>query len=128
MPGQISVVVAIAAPRAALVGEPPAATAHSGRRLAADEIDRDSDARREGLPKLPHFGRCKALRRPSRHANRPADPLGDALADAPRRGGRVVDRAALEMRSTRKRTGGSNPSLSAKTPEKRQQNREIRTD
>ncbi len=34
---------------------------------------------------------------------------------APRRGGRVVDRAALEMRSTRKRTGGSNPSLSATT-------------
>jgi transposase len=31
----------------------------------------------------------------------------------PRRGGRVVDRAALEMRSTCKRTGGSNPSLSA---------------
>ena len=31
----------------------------------------------------------------------------------PRRGGRVVDRAALEMRSTRKCTGGSNPSLSA---------------
>ena len=30
-----------------------------------------------------------------------------------RRGGRVVDRAALEMRSTRKGTGGSNPSLSA---------------
>ena len=30
-----------------------------------------------------------------------------------RRGGRVVDRVALEMRSTRKRTGGSNPSLSA---------------
>jgi hypothetical protein len=30
-----------------------------------------------------------------------------------RRGGRVVDRAALEMRSTCKRTGGSNPSLSA---------------
>ena len=27
----------------------------------------------------------------------------------------MVDRAALEMRSTRKRTGGSNPSLSAKT-------------
>ena len=25
----------------------------------------------------------------------------------------MVDRAALEMRSTRKRTGGSNPSLSA---------------
>ena len=31
----------------------------------------------------------------------------------PRRGGRVVDRAALEMRSTGNRTGGSNPSLSA---------------
>lgn len=31
----------------------------------------------------------------------------------PRRGGRVVDRTALEMRSTRKGTGGSNPSLSA---------------
>ena len=31
-----------------------------------------------------------------------------------RRGGRVVDRVALEMRSTRKRTGGSNPSLSAR--------------
>ena len=30
-----------------------------------------------------------------------------------RRGGRVVDRAALEMRSTGNRTGGSNPSLSA---------------
>ncbi len=30
-----------------------------------------------------------------------------------RRGGRVVDRVALEMRSTRKGTGGSNPSLSA---------------
>ena len=30
-----------------------------------------------------------------------------------RRGGRVVDRAALEMRSTGDRTGGSNPSLSA---------------
>jgi hypothetical protein len=30
-----------------------------------------------------------------------------------RRGGRVVDRVALEMRSTRKCTGGSNPSLSA---------------
>jgi hypothetical protein len=27
----------------------------------------------------------------------------------------VVDRAALEMRSTRKRTGGSNPSLSARS-------------
>ncbi len=27
----------------------------------------------------------------------------------------MVDRAALEMRSTRKGTGGSNPSLSAKT-------------
>jgi hypothetical protein len=35
------------------------------------------------------------------------------LAVGPRRGGRVVDRAALEMRSTRKCTGGSNPSLSA---------------
>ena len=33
-----------------------------------------------------------------------------------RRGGRVVDRVALEMRSTRKRTGGSNPSLSAIFP------------
>ncbi len=32
---------------------------------------------------------------------------------APRRGGRVVDRAALEMRSTGNGTGGSNPSLSA---------------
>ena len=32
-----------------------------------------------------------------------------------RRGGRVVDRAALEMRSTGDRTGGSNPSLSAIT-------------
>ena len=32
---------------------------------------------------------------------------------ATRRGGRVVDRAALEMRSTGNRTGGSNPSLSA---------------
>ena len=30
-----------------------------------------------------------------------------------RRGGRVVDRVALEMRSTGNRTGGSNPSLSA---------------
>ncbi len=30
-----------------------------------------------------------------------------------RRGGRVVDRVALEMRSTRKCTGGSNPPLSA---------------
>ena len=28
----------------------------------------------------------------------------------------MVDRAALEMRSTRKRTGGSNPSLSAISP------------
>ena len=28
----------------------------------------------------------------------------------------MVDRAALEMRSTRKGTGGSNPSLSAKAP------------
>jgi hypothetical protein len=28
----------------------------------------------------------------------------------------VVDRAALEMRSTRKCTGGSNPSLSASDP------------
>ena len=35
------------------------------------------------------------------------------LAAASRRGGRVVDRAALEMRSTGNRTGGSNPSLSA---------------
>ena len=35
------------------------------------------------------------------------------LLSRPRRGGRVVDRVALEMRSTRKRTGGSNPSLSA---------------
>ena len=33
-----------------------------------------------------------------------------------RRGGRVVDRAALEMRSTGDRTGGSNPSLSAILP------------
>src|SRR6476646_8248606 len=31
----------------------------------------------------------------------------------PRRGGRVVDRAALEMRNTGNRIGGSNPSLSA---------------
>jgi hypothetical protein len=37
------------------------------------------------------------------------------LEGAARRGGRVVDRTALEMRSARKRTGGSNPSLSAKT-------------
>src|SRR5271170_486425 len=35
------------------------------------------------------------------------------LEGTARRGGRVVDRAALEMRSARKRTGGSNPSLSA---------------
>ena len=35
------------------------------------------------------------------------------LRDSWGRGGRVVDRAALEMRSTCKRTGGSNPSLSA---------------
>jgi hypothetical protein len=35
------------------------------------------------------------------------------LEGAARRGGRVVDRTALEMRSARKRTGGSNPSLSA---------------
>lgn len=35
------------------------------------------------------------------------------IGSVPRRGGRVVDRAALEMRSTCKRTGGSNPSLSA---------------
>src|SRR5271170_2496424 len=33
------------------------------------------------------------------------------LEGAAGRGGRVVDRAALEMRSARKRTGGSNPSL-----------------
>ena len=31
-----------------------------------------------------------------------------------RRGGRVVDRTALEMRHTRKRIGGSNPPLSAR--------------
>ena len=31
----------------------------------------------------------------------------------PRRGGRVVECVALEMRSTGNRTGGSNPSLSA---------------
>ena len=48
------------------------------------------------------------------HANRRAD-LAARLTRRrrPRRGGRVVDRAALEMRSTCKRTGGSNPSLSA---------------
>ena len=38
---------------------------------------------------------------------------GDHRLSSMRRGGRVVDRVALEMRSTRKRTGGSNPSLSA---------------
>ena len=43
---------------------------------------------------------------------RPRGELVDA-SPRPRRGGRVVDRAALEMRSTRKCTGGSNPSLSA---------------
>ncbi len=32
-----------------------------------------------------------------------------------RRSARVVDRAALEMRCTRKGTGGSNPSFSAKS-------------
>ena len=44
--------------------------------------------------------------------NRPAIHTGTPVL---RRGGRVVDRAALEMRSTGDRTGGSNPSLSAIT-------------
>ena len=43
----------------------------------------------------------------------PTNARLNASVAGPRRGGRVVDRAALEMRSTRKRTGGSNPSLSA---------------
>jgi hypothetical protein len=49
------------------------------------------------------------------HAKRRADLAAGVLglARRTRRGGRVVDRAALEMRSTRKCTGGSNPSLSA---------------
>ena len=37
----------------------------------------------------------------------------DLIPKAPRRGGRVVDCTALEMRHTRKGIGGSNPSLSA---------------
>jgi hypothetical protein len=37
----------------------------------------------------------------------------DQTTGLARRGGRVVDRVALEMRSTGNRTGGSNPSLSA---------------
>ena len=41
------------------------------------------------------------------------------MADhAPRRGGRVVECTALEMRHTRKGIGGSNPSLSASIPKK----------
>jgi hypothetical protein len=48
------------------------------------------------------------------HANRRADlAAGVKARRRTRRGGRVVDRTALEMRSTRKCTGGSNPSLSA---------------
>ena len=46
----------------------------------------------------------------------PIDARGGCAWGAARRGGRVVDRAALEMRSARKRTGGSNPSLSASIP------------
>ena len=61
-------------------------------------------------------GMAPTLRAGVGHVIRPADPMREA--DAPpiaraRRGGRVVDRTALEMRSARKRTGGSNPSLSA---------------
>ena len=52
--------------------------------------------------------------RPRRTALPAASAHGNRPRVAARRGGRVVDRAALEMRSTCKRTGGSNPSLSAK--------------
>ena len=46
----------------------------------------------------------------------PGPTIGPHGAIPSRRGGRVVDRAALEMRSTGDRTGGSNPSLSATFP------------
>jgi hypothetical protein len=48
----------------------------------------------------------------SPHALKPRNPLGPA--SIMRRGGRVVECTALEMRHTGNRIGGSNPSLSAK--------------
>ena len=47
---------------------------------------------------------------------RPTSPILPAPTEGSgrfRRGGRVVDRTALEMRHTGNRIGGSNPSLSA---------------
>jgi hypothetical protein len=46
-----------------------------------------------------------------------ADRRGASRPWRPRRGGRVVNRTALEMRNTGNRIGGSNPSLSANSPQ-----------
>ena len=65
---------------------------------------------RQGALRSPH-GRCAPCGSGRAYAMRAADPTTrlSAARRRPRRGGRVVDRAALEMRSTCKRTGGSNP-------------------
>ena len=97
----------------------PERARQNGEARAADGAPRDGGdrgRRLNGLGRRPRPARsASALRQKARHVKRRADPAArPALRRAPRRGGRVVDRAALEMRSTRKRTGGSNPSLSAR--------------
>jgi hypothetical protein len=68
--------------------------------------DPSSGAATLGLPAPP-------LSPPAGLDTYPPDRRAFSRPPRPRRGGRVVDRTALEMRHTGNRIGGSNPSLSA---------------
>ena len=71
------------------------------------------DRRRQRLPGWRRNCRRRALSHPPSSPRTPPDRGALAPDLAPRRGGRVVECTALEMRHRCKPIGGSNPSLSA---------------